>query len=67
MPHQTPPYPEYPAVRAYIDALGGGHREFAELLDIDERTASRIFSGKIKPGRSLLAEILANAQGAGYA
>ncbi len=56
MPVQSP-YPEFADVRRYISRIGG-HEELAKRHNIDTRTAQRILSGKLTPGKSLLAEML---------
>jgi hypothetical protein len=58
----TPSYPEFDDIRAYVRLIGG-HIAFAERHNIDPRTAQRIYSGKIKPGPRLLAELLDAANG----
>lgn len=61
MPVQ-PPYPEFTDVRRYVSRLGG-HEALADRHNIDTRTAQRILSGKMTPGKSLLAELLDAARG----
>jgi|694.fasta_scaffold01422_47 hypothetical protein len=56
-----PIYPEFPIIRAYISRLGG-HDALARRHNIDKRTAQRILSGKMVPGKSLLAELLESAR-----
>jgi hypothetical protein len=53
----TPPYPEFPAIRAYIQSIGG-HTGLAERHGIAPRTAQRIYSGNMVPNARLLAELL---------
>lgn len=60
MPVQ-PTYPEFPIIRAYVARLGG-HDALARRHNIDTRTAQRILSGKMVPGKSLLAELLESAR-----
>ena len=53
----TPPNPEFDVIRAYARSIGG-HIGLAERHSIAVRNAERIYSGKMKPGPRLLAELL---------
>lgn len=57
---QSPPYPEFPIIRAYAKRCNGW-AGMAAAHRIDPRTAQRIYSGKWKPGPNLMAELLAAA------